>query len=155
MTDWHMLTQLERNQAIVDATLPDMGTKGGQCKIWVQSLVHRVSASYGSSGAVQLPRNKPSPEEYMWYPGPNVVGLCAPLESASLGWIIQMRIKEAHAPSIADPHTAIVIGSTSKHQIWADSNWVAKETVGTHIMPYEKFYKTLYGAGEYSLYYVL
>ncbi len=138
---WHQLSQIQRNQAIVNTGAQQIGAQGGQCKPWVQSVV-----SNASSGSVLLPATQPPPNDYMWYSNQYVVGLNTPPENVQFGWILQMKQFNG------TPHTAIVAGISSYGITLLDSNWVAYEKVGTHFMTFQQFRNAFQ---YWSAYYIL
>ncbi len=145
---WHGLSQMSRNQAIVDATAPWMGGYGGSCKDWARTVVQTASKYH-----VAIPSTKAAPDDYRWEydPNRNVItdSMCRLLENAPTGWIVQMKLRSGM------PHTAIIAGKMSQSVLFVDSNWDLDGRVQTHLMSYSDFYNKLWRTWSYTLYYVV
>lgn len=120
--------------------LSDLRSHGGQCKEWVRDIVKRASKNAGGPQR-NIPPNKPRPRDYAWINDPNmswVIGLSAPIQNVSAGWILQLRMFNG------TPHTFIVSDITSTHVKMLDSNWSSNndEIVRNHDMSFTTFKKT-------------
>ena len=76
------------------------------------------------------------------------------MENASIGWIVQMRLKSSSNPNIVVPHTAIISAKDATGFYFLDSNWANDNKVQNHRLNYVDFYAKLFGQGQYSLYYI-
>ena len=71
---WHAMTQLQRNQLILQRAYQDNNRQVGlNCKQWVQVVVPSASAY-----AVTVPQTNPSPYDWYWLPGQYVVQVSQP-----------------------------------------------------------------------------
>lgn len=141
LTGWHDLSQAARNQAIVDYTANwANGAWGGQCKVWVQSVVNGAS---GISGLIPTNNGTCS-----WNYGQYVVGRSGTIQSVVPGEIIQMTL------TAGTPHTAIVIAKGPSGVTFRESNWCAGncELVGTRYVTFATFNSQV---SCFSIYYVL
>lgn len=151
---WTSLTQAQRNQAIINAGVALLGTSGYNCKEWVRLVVQ--NASNASSGPQRnIPSTKADPNDYMWNSDPYAIGQSTTMQLAPLGWIIQMRLKSASAPYYVIPHTAIVYSKEGDGFTFLYSNWLNDNKVRTHHMSFNEFNNKLWGAGQFSGYYML
>jgi hypothetical protein len=120
---WHKLTDRQRGMRIVSAALADNGKVGGQCKVWVQSIISRAT-----DGHVTVPQNS-AEVSHTWKSDKSghIINLGARIARAQPGDIVQMVIKDRNGRGI--PHTAIV-GSNSRGTItWLESNYPSGEIV--------------------------
>ena len=117
---WESLSQVQRNQQIVNGAWQDYGKTfdswNGQCKVWVQNMVHYNSVSQGH---VWLPSNNPAPNDWYWSNDPyyHDVGMSGGIESVQPGWIVQMHLTSGNA------HTAVVVYKDSSGVGFIESNW--------------------------------
>ena len=115
-TNWHQLTQLSRNQAIVDQTFQysgqNLGPTYGQCKTWANTVVSGASRQVGGPNTpVTLPANSgANADGFYWNAGPYVYshGSLDPSQWVP-GMIVQMRIH--NKDGTYGPHTAIVVSN--------------------------------------------
>lgn len=142
-TWWSSRTQAQRNQAIVDRALQQLGQVTGlQCKEWV-----RVVVSDASQGEVTIPPNRTN--GWQWHSHPRVRLVAQNVCPANLqpGHILQVR------QTSGLPHTAIVRSVGYDGMVWVDANWVNYNspagTVASHAVSWATFYRI---ASQYSFY---
>lgn len=142
-TWWSSRTQAQRNQAIVDRGLQQLGqVTGQQCKEWVRTVVQSAS-----QGAVLLPPNRSN--GWQWHTHPKVRLVAQNVCPANLqpGHVVQLR------QSSGLPHTAIVRTVGYNGMTWVDANWVNYNnppgTVASHAISWSTFYAI---AAQYSFY---
>ena len=151
---WTALTQAQRNQAIINAGIALLGNVGLNCKDWARKVVQNAS---NASGGPQrnIPSTQAAPNDYMWVSDPYAIGQSTTMQLAPLGWIIQMRLKTASNPNVEVTHTAILYSRDANGFTFLDSNWLNDNTVRTHYMTFTDFNNKLWGAGQFSGYYIL
>jgi hypothetical protein len=140
---WHDLTQAQRNQAIVDeANSWNNGDDGGQCKVWVQSVVYDAS-----DDTVWLPTNN---GYCSWNSHTYVVGRSQDIVYVLPGEIVQMQLSSAYG---SGPHTFIVVSKGLYGITVKESNWCADdcEEVGTRYITFINFNNQ---ADCYTLHYI-
>ena len=145
------MSQQQRNEAIIHegegVNNSNLGTVSGlECKPWVQKIVYAASKN-----AVWIPAT--SPNDYQWQivPGDNVIQVTpttGPIDPLSLqpGWILQLQ-----RTNNAGPHTAIVVMATSSGIVLLDSNYIATNTVGMHLMSWASFNKAFLRYTAYQI----
>lgn len=142
---WHEWSQVSRNQAIVDRTYQNNTHYVGQnCKEWARTVVYSASG-----GLVTIPTTQPSPNNYLWYSDPNVVGRSGLIQYAQPGEIVQMRLKSGLE------HTAIVLSVSGTGVTFIESNWYSTaypNYVFTRYVSFTDFYNQV---SAYSIYYIL
>jgi hypothetical protein len=136
---WHGLSQGQRNTAILNVAMDQIGDfTGMQCKVWVQDVVNEASL-----GEVYPPQNI---NDTTWASSSNVKRMLKPfpIEWVIPGDIIQMQLKQVDGTTT--PHTAIVVRKNRLAMEWVDCNWhhkSAPETVFRHTVKYTDFYKAV------------
>lgn len=123
---WHyLLTQSERNQAIISRARQDLGKNVNlNCKEWVRKVVRDASG-----GDVVIPQTLPDLNGWYWAYAQWVVELCMDIRNVERGTVLQ-----TNWVRMGSPHTLIVQSVTSTG-IWIiDSNRCGPTTVC------EKFY---------------
>lgn len=167
---WHELTQSERNLRIISGTISYNGqylggqTWGGgnlgECKVFLQKVVYDVSTNAGTPvGTVYLPTNNAAPNEYFWGSSQANSGSyyvlskgALPLSNWQPGMIVQMRTRMRNG--LYSPHTAVIISNNGSSISFAESNYSATYTAGTHTNTYTDFRNLLEG-GYYSTRYTV
>lgn len=150
---WTSLTQDQRNQAIITNGLALLGTTGLNCKDFARVVVQNASNAAGGPQR-NIPATQPDPYDFMWYPDPYAIGQSTTMQMAPLGWIIQMRLRSSTQPYYVIPHTAILYSRDANGFTFLDSNWYNDNTVRLHYMTYAQFDGKLWGAGQFSGYYI-
>ncbi len=78
---WTGLTQVQRNQAIINAAVAALGTTGYNCKDWARLVVQ--NASSGAGGPTRnIPATQTDPNDYMWVSDPYAIGQSTTMQSA-------------------------------------------------------------------------
>lgn len=150
---WRGLTQIERNQAILDRAYRDIGIDVKmQCKPWVQRVVPDASR-----GVATVPATSPDPAGWYWQMNAYAIRYYGNIRYVKPGWIVQMNLKKTDGT--ITPHTAIVVGVSSSGVNWIDSNFYSKtqpNVVTVHFMTFTDFERITYinGQYKYSLYYI-
>ncbi len=149
---WRNLSQMERNQVILDRTSRDIGVYVGvNCKLWTQRVVAEASR-----GVVSVPTTYPDAYGWTWNYSPYAVRVYADIRTVQPGWIVQMN--RWNTSGGVTPHTAIVVGRSSYGLYWVDSNYavVPDNVVRLHSESFTDFEHAtfIYGTYRYSMYYV-
>ncbi len=148
-TDWHSMTQTERDHAILFQGNVDIGKYEGQCKTWIQARVVPIA----SAGAVSVPPNYDPTLDYMWKSGTYLVrsSLAISDPNVHVGTIVQMRIHTSGGG--ITPHTAIISLKDANGITWLESNYYGNGGVtNTRHQTYQEFYNSLENSNTYSLY---
>ena len=142
-TNWHNMSQSQRDLTIISAGLYDYGNYGGSCKEWVRAVVLRATGYH-----VWVGSNNSTQDAWL-YNGSNdvdhVVKETYSITNVQYGDIIQM-----YNVSTGEPHTAIVVNNDGNGMTWLDSNWVATNEVGTHPVTFS-YFNSKYGS-RYTIY---
>jgi hypothetical protein len=147
---WRGLSQIERNQAILDRAYRDLDRNVGvQCKPWVQWVV-----SEASRGVATVPLTAPNAYGWYWQPGRYATRVYTNIRNVRPGWIVQMNLRFANGS--VGPHTAIVVGVASSGVYWVESNYAVPNTVKLRFQSYADFERLTYISGQYrySVYYI-
>lgn len=147
---WTSMTQTQRNQALVSYGLPLVGSWGAQCKEFARTVVKGASQAAGGPQR-DIPPTQSPPNDYMWVNDPTnypyVIGMSAPIQNVSIGWILQLRMFSGI------PHTFIVSGKDAGGVWMLDSNWSSNndEIVRNHYKTFTDFTNTFQ---SWSCYYI-
>lgn len=132
---WNTLTQAQRNQAIINAGMPQVGQNTGlTCKEWVRAVVQSASAAAGGPTRT-IPSTQTSPNDYMWVYDQYVVGFSPNIQTVDLGVILQLKQFNG------TPHTAIVSARDGSGVTLLDCNWATQPDyiVRNHFMSFTTF----------------
>ncbi len=127
------MTQAQRNQAE-----------------WARTVVQGASVAAGGPTR-SIPSTQASPNDYMWVNDPvnfpYVIGLSAPIQNVSVGWILQLKMFSG------TPHTFIVSGKDANGVWMLDSNWSSNndEIIRNHYKSFTDFTNTFQ---NWSYYYI-
>jgi len=162
---WDLMSQQQRNQAIINAGLNGYAYTPGarealyysglDCKLWIQQVVVPTA----SGNTVTIPRTDDA-TGYQWNPAPHIYQISSqfitpqqPPNLAALqrGWILQVEetvwfMSQYNEPG---PHTAIVLSASDQGVELLDSNWVDVGYVGVHTISAQNFVKYF---AAYSVY---
>ncbi len=150
---WRSLSQMERNQAILDRSARDINMYVGlNCKQWVQRVV-----ADASRGVVWVPTTYPDAYGWTWNSSKYAVRVYMDIRTVQPGWIVQMN-RWGRNGGIT-PHTAIVVGRSTDGIYWIESNYAPKfddNTVRLRSETFADFERATFinGTYRYSMYYV-
>lgn len=153
-TEWHKLTQEDRNRRIVTQAESDFQKIGGECKVWANDVV-RVASYFAGGQSVQLPRATDNDEGYAWMDdGTGYEVSYGHLEPKSMvpGMIIQMHIH--YKNGTYGPHTAIVLSNSVETQklTLIESNYNGNYMVNKRIVGYRDFISSIENKINYTVY---
>ena len=115
-SSWPYYSQSQRNYLLLNVGYGDISRYGGQCKVWVQNLVAKVT-----DWRVRVPTNVCNScySRYLWNSDPygHVSGQSMNIRYVQPGQVVQM------AWGSTQLHTFILAGRTTSGMYWLDSNW--------------------------------
>lgn len=133
-TGWHNLSQTQRNRLILARANQDLGRNTGlQCKEWVRQVVKDASGN-----EVVIPSTRSNNYEWNGHRYVASYSRTCPPRGIAPGHIIQM-VWTNQSNGVTNPHTAIILSSTSSGMTWIDCNWLRDERVRIHEVTYEQF----------------
>lgn len=147
---WRGLSQIERNQAILDRAYRDLDRNVGvQCKEWAQRVV-----SAASRGVAVVPLTAPDATGWYWRAGKYATRVYTNIRNVRPGWIVQMNLRLTNGGT--GPHTAIVVGVAASGVYWVESNYAVRNTVQLRFQTFADFERQTYINGQYrySVYYI-
>ena len=134
MTGWHGLSQTQRNRLILARANRDLGRDMNmQCKEWVRLVVKDASQN-----EVAIPSTRANNYEWNNHRYVTSYPRACPPRGIVPGHIIQM-VWTNQSNGVTNPHTAIILSSTSSGMTWIDCNWQRDEVVRTHYVSYSQF----------------
>lgn len=143
---WHQLSPSKRGLKIVSAALSGLGSKGYNCKRWLQEKVI-VDVT---DGHVFLPRNSAEPGD-SWVDDSNghISKIGKDFSKARAGDIVQMITRFTSGEQTS--HTAVIVEVNAKRLVLIESNFAVKNTVTKRELTIDAFQKSTVG-NQYTIY---
>lgn len=144
---WHQLSPSKRGLKIVSAALAGIGTKGYNCKRWLQEKVI-VDVT---NGHVFLPQNSSEPgDSWVNDSDGHITRVGKDFAKARAGDIVQMITRFAKSGELTS-HTAVIVEVSARRLVLVESNFQIKNTVTKRELTIDDFQKSTVG-NQYTIY---